>query len=81
MAELSTPGRASTFGTSPWVAGSRNFPATSKAVRHAFDYALDKETVMNNLYGGPPDSNSSSRIRPGGRQLLGLRARSGPLPL
>ena len=29
-------------------------PCHSKAVRHAFDYALDKEAIMNGLYGGPP---------------------------
>ena len=29
-------------------------PCHSKAVRHAFDYALDKDAIMNGLYGGPP---------------------------
>ena len=29
-------------------------PCHHKAVRHAFDYALDKEAIMNGLYGGPP---------------------------
>ena len=29
-------------------------PCHSKAVRHAFDYAVDKEAIMNGLYGGPP---------------------------
>ena len=29
-------------------------PCHHKAVRHAFDYAIDKEAIMNGLYGGPP---------------------------
>ena len=40
-------------------------PCHSKAVRHAFDYALDKETVMNNLYGGPPTATVAGYARVG----------------
>ena len=29
-------------------------PCYHKEVRHAFDYAIDKEAIMNGLYGGPP---------------------------
>ena len=55
-------------------------PCHSKAVRHAFDYALDKEAIMNGLYGGPPTAIGRG-ICPGGSQLPGLRTGPGPVPL
>ena len=40
-------------------------PCHSKAVRHAFDYALDKEAIMNGLYGGPPTATVAGYARVG----------------
>ena len=40
-------------------------PCHSKAVRHAFDYAIDKETIMNGLYGGPPTATVAGYARVG----------------
>ena len=40
-------------------------PCHSKAVRHAFDYALDKEAIMNGLYGGPPTALVAGYARVG----------------
>ena len=40
-------------------------PCHHKAVRHAFDYALDKEAIMNGLYGGPPTATVAGYGRVG----------------
>ena len=40
-------------------------PCYHKAVRHAFDYALDKEAIMNGLYGGPPTATVAGYGRVG----------------
>ena len=40
-------------------------PCNSKAVRHAFDYALDKDAIMNGLYGGPPTATVAGYARVG----------------
>ena len=40
-------------------------PCHSKAVRHAFDYALDKEAIMNGLYGGSPTATVAGYARVG----------------
>ena len=40
-------------------------PCHHKAVRHAFDYALDKEAIMNGLYGGPPTATVAGYARVG----------------
>ena len=40
-------------------------PCYHKEVRHAFDYALDKETIMNGLYGGPPTATVAGYARVG----------------
>ena len=40
-------------------------PCHHKAVRHAFDYALDKEAIMNGLYGGTPTATVAGYGRVG----------------
>ena len=40
-------------------------PCHHKEVRHAFDYALDKEAIMNGLYGGPPTATVAGYGRVG----------------
>ena len=40
-------------------------PCNKKAVRHAFDYALDKEAIMNGLYGGAPTATVAGYARVG----------------
>ena len=40
-------------------------PCHNKAVRHAFDYALDKDAIMNGLYGGPPTATVAGYARVG----------------
>ena len=40
-------------------------PCHDKRVRHAFDYALDKEAIMNGLYGGPPTALVAGYARVG----------------
>ena len=40
-------------------------PCHDKRVRHAFDYALDKEAIMNGLYGGAPTALVAGYARVG----------------